>query len=99
MEKATISQLKNHLSAYLKKVRAGETVLILDRDRPVARLERVRPDELKDERLAELERRGIIRRPTRPFTPQEWEEFLQEPLPKADASVLEALLEERREER
>ncbi|WP_369294471.1 type II toxin-antitoxin system Phd/YefM family antitoxin, partial [Klebsiella pneumoniae] len=36
MEKATISELKNRLSAYLKKVRAGHTVLILDRDRPVA---------------------------------------------------------------
>lgn len=95
MEKATISQLKNNLSAYLKKVRAGETVLILDRNRPVARLERVRPDELKDERLAELERRGIIRRPTRPLSPKLWEE----PPPDAGVSLLEALLEERREER
>ena len=37
MEKATISQLKNSLSAYLKKkVRAGQTVLILDREEPIA---------------------------------------------------------------
>jgi prevent-host-death family protein len=28
MEKATISELKNRLSEYLKKVRAGHTVLI-----------------------------------------------------------------------
>ncbi len=31
MEKATISQLRTHLGAYIKKVRAGESVLILDR--------------------------------------------------------------------
>ena len=36
MEKATISQLKNSLSAYLKRVRAGQTVLILDREEPIA---------------------------------------------------------------
>ncbi len=41
MERVTISQLKNSLSAYLKKVRAGQTVLILDRDEPIAVLERV----------------------------------------------------------
>src|SRR3990172_3653082 len=40
MYKATISELKNHLSAYLKKVQAGETVLVFDRNRPIARIER-----------------------------------------------------------
>ena len=99
MEKATISQLKNNLSAYLKKVRAGETVLILDRNHPVARLERVRPSELGDERLAELERQGLIRRPSRPLSPEQWKEFIEEPVPDAGVSLLEALLEERREER
>ncbi len=38
MEKATISQLRKHLRAYVEKVRAGESVLILDHNRPVARL-------------------------------------------------------------
>ena len=99
MERATISQLKNNLSAYLRKVRAGETVLVLDRNRPVARIEAVSGPDFEDERLAELERQGLIRRPTHPLTPEEWDAFLKEPLPKAKASVLEALLEERREER
>ena len=39
--KATISDLRNRLSDYLRKVRAGETVLVLDRDRPIARIERI----------------------------------------------------------
>lgn len=95
MEKASISQLKNNLSAYLKKVRAGATVLIFDRDHPVARLERVRPDELADEHLAELERQGLIKRPSRPLAPELWEEAP----PDAGVSLLDALLEERREDR
>jgi hypothetical protein len=33
MEAAAISDLKNQLSAYLARVRAGASVLILDRDR------------------------------------------------------------------
>jgi len=99
MEKASISQLKNNLSAYIKKVRAGATVTIFDRDQPVARLERVRLEELADEYLAELERQGLIKRPSRPLSAEEFKAFLEEPLPKADASVLEALIEERREGR
>ena len=35
---ATISQVRNGLSAYLRRVRAGETVLIMDRKTPVARI-------------------------------------------------------------
>jgi antitoxin (DNA-binding transcriptional repressor) of toxin-antitoxin stability system len=99
VEKASISQLKNNLSAYIKKVRAGASVTIFDRDRPVARLERVRPDEFAGEHLTELERQGLIKRPSRPLTAEEFKAFLEEPLPKADASVLEALIEERREGR
>ena len=38
MQRATVSELKSRLSAYLKKVRAGETVLILDRNQPVAKI-------------------------------------------------------------
>jgi len=38
MTQARISELKNSLSAYLRLVRSGESVLVLDRDTPVARL-------------------------------------------------------------
>ena len=61
MEKATISQLKNHLSAYLRKVLAGHAVLIFDRDRPIARIERIQDDVHGNERLARLERAGLVR--------------------------------------
>ena len=34
-----ISELKSRLSEYLRRVRRGETITVLDRDTPVARLE------------------------------------------------------------
>ena len=38
MIRADISELGNGLSAYLLRVRSGESVLVLDRDVPIARL-------------------------------------------------------------
>lgn len=95
MEKATISELKNRLSEYLKKVRAGHTVLIFDREQPVARLERVTGDAQGEGRLARLERSGLLRR-ARAQTPLK---ALRGALPKPKRSVTQALLEERRESR
>jgi antitoxin (DNA-binding transcriptional repressor) of toxin-antitoxin stability system len=95
MEKATISQLKNRLSAFLKKVRAGQTVVVFDRDQPVARLERIDSDGPLDEKLSRLERAGLLRRSRRPVPV----ETLRAPAPKAKRSVVQALLDERREAR
>ena len=68
MKRATISETKNGLSALLDRVRHGESILITDRSRPVARLEPVLStgDAGSDEgRLAPLERAGVIRRARR----------------------------------
>ena len=67
MKRANIAELKNNLSRYLDYVKAGGTVLVLERDRPVAQivaLSRSRmPRRSRDEaRLNRLERRGVIRR-------------------------------------
>jgi prevent-host-death family protein len=97
MKVVTITQLKNGMSAIIDRVRAGESVLIVDRDVPVARLEPV-PPAPADARLARLERAGLIRRGTgKPVPP----ERLAKPLRAGEkpAGVLEALLEERREGR
>ena len=96
MEKATISQLKNSLSAYLKKVRGGQAVLILDRNEPIAVLERVNANDRPEGRLARLEKTGVIRRSRteRPLGALE-----KTKPPKSKKSVLSALLEERREAR
>jgi len=96
MEKATISQLKNSLSAYLKKVRAGQSVLILDRNEPVAVLERIDTDERPEGRLTRLEQAGVIRR-SRTARPLDALSATRPPKPKR--SVVAALIDERREGR
>ncbi len=65
MKTASISQAKNRLSAYVDMVRRGESILITDRGRPVARLAPLEPGtrEHADAQLAELARLGIIRLP------------------------------------
>jgi len=98
MKTATISQAKNHLSQLIARVKKGESVLILDRDRPVARLEPVLGAELgDDDRLADLVRRGVVRLPTR--RPGKNLLATLPPAPKAEADVLAALIAERDEGR
>ena len=94
MKKASISELKNQLSAYLQFVRGGETVLILDRNEPVARIERV-AEEDRDDRLGHLHRAGVLTPPSQPVPVEQ----LRQPAPRASRSVLAALLEEREEGR
>lgn len=66
MKQAKIAILKNNLSRYLAHVRGGGSVLVLDRDRPVARLVPLPSNDARgaSERLARLERQGLIRRGT-----------------------------------
>ncbi len=98
MKTATLTETKNNLSALIDQVRHGETILVLDRGRPVARIESaVRETEEAEGRLARLERGGMIRRATSP-TPRD---LLRRkpPVASAGGSVLAALLEEREEGR
>ena len=96
MKKASITEAKNRLSALIDGLRSGSPVLIVDRGRPVARLEPVTsgrgPD--PDGRLSRLIRDGIVR-PGRAAIPRGL--FIEAPpRPTAGASAVEALLEERR---
>ncbi len=94
MKTASISQLKNGLSAYVDHVRAGESVLVTDRGVVVARLEpaAVGPDPAG--RLARLERAGAVRvgRAAPPV------ELLRSPAPRPREarSIVDVVLEERR---
>ena len=98
MKKATLTETKNNLSALVDQVRHGETILILDRGRPVARLESVLGEEDDPEgRLARLERQGVLRRASAPL-PRDLL-MAKPPRPSQGASVLESLLAERRESR
>jgi prevent-host-death family protein len=97
MQTASISEAKAKLSALLDRVKAGETITITDRGVPVARLTPLNGagDVDRDARLERLERRGLVRRPARA---PDMKAFLEaHPPVEFEGSVLEALLEERRE--
>jgi antitoxin (DNA-binding transcriptional repressor) of toxin-antitoxin stability system len=94
MEKATVSKLKDNLSAYLRKVRAGHSVVIYDRDVPIARLERIESTGSGTDRLALLRAQGLTRPPSRPLSPARLRSSLAKALPR-DARLLEALREDR----
>ena len=94
MGTTTITEAKNHLSSLIDRVQAGESIVILERGRPVARLEPVHGYADSTGRLARLERAGVIRIGT--AAPPV--ERLRRPAPTLPqgVSVVEALLEERR---
>lgn len=96
MKSASISEAKNRLSAYIDLVRKGETVLITDRNTPVAQLVPLQQASDPDEEawLRALERKGLVRRAGKRGPSA----LLKKAPPKLPpgASVLDALLEERR---
>jgi antitoxin (DNA-binding transcriptional repressor) of toxin-antitoxin stability system len=93
-----IAELKNRLSHYLRRVQGGESILVCDRDRVIARIERV--DRLASipssdaEWLGRLERRGVLRRGTGKL-PARW----LARRPRVGVDVVTALLAERAEGR
>jgi antitoxin (DNA-binding transcriptional repressor) of toxin-antitoxin stability system len=95
MKKARIAELKNNLSRYLDHVRGGGSVLVLDRDQPVAQIIPLpgagREAPGHDDRLARLERRGLVRRGIGGLP-----DWLRRRPPKLHGSVLQDLLNERR---
>ena len=96
MKPVKIAELKNRLSYYLRRVQRGESILVCDRDRVIARIERVgaRAPGLEPDRewLDRLERRGIIRRGSGKL-PRGW--LRRRPAVAAD--VVAALLKDRDE--
>ena len=99
MKMASITEAKNRLSALIDGLKSGTPVLIVDRGRPVARLEPVTTGSKQDDdgRLARLVREGIVR-PARNPPPKELL-TREPPRPVRNASAVEALLRERREGR
>jgi prevent-host-death family protein len=99
MKKATITEAKNQLSALIDRVRHGETIVITDRGRPVARLVSALVNAAEDPegRLARLERRGGLRLAT--AAPPRAMIMKKMPKVRKPSGVLDALLDERWEGR
>lgn len=98
MGTATITEVKNGLSALIDRVKAGESIVVTDRGVPVAVIEPMSARVDVDDRLARLERAGIIKRGTAP-PPLDLMRS-PGPTPRGGGNIaVEYLLEERREGR
>ena len=99
MHKANISYTRNHLSEVLSRVREGETVVIVDRQQPVARLEPITgPSARALPWQADLVRRGLVRQACGPLDVKALEGM---PLPRlrGEGDIVKMLRAEREEGR
>ena len=110
MKNVKIADLKNNLSRHLSHVRDGGHITVFDRDRPVARIVPYTPGEpgrtratarrdadATAERLVDLVRRGVVTRGD-PEAVSDWlEQRRPVRLPAGAPSLLETLLQMRRE--
>ncbi|MBI2605330.1 MAG: type II toxin-antitoxin system prevent-host-death family antitoxin [Deltaproteobacteria bacterium] len=63
MKSVNIGVLKNELSKYLKMARAGETIVVMDRNEPVAEIVPIPPAKLDP--YEQMAKEGLIRPPLR----------------------------------
>ena len=100
MNKANISYTRNHLSEMLARVRDGESILIVDRQHPVARLEPVSGPSTGGGLpwQTDLVRRGLLRPARNPLDARALS-ALPLPAPEAGGDILDALLADREEAR
>jgi len=91
----SVTELKARLSEQLRRVKAGESVLITERGRPIGMMTPLPGKILRDD-LADLAEAGLVRL----AMAKSDGELLEEDRPEdPEASVREALLEERRASR
>jgi len=108
MVQVNIATLKNHLSRHLAHVKQGGEIVVVDRDTPVARIipfgpaadaipgAKARPDDWAVQRLAELERQGLVTRGDAADVASWVKRSRPVTLPKGSPSAVALLLEERR---
>jgi len=94
MKSVNIAELKNRLSWYLNEVRAGEEILIRDRDLPIARIVpfQLAPDQ--DAELLSLAAQGKLRLGEGVLD----ESFWDLPAPRVPADALRQAIDRERDE-
>ena len=92
MKTATVSKLKASISRYLKRVKAGDEVIVTERGKPVAKLVPIEQTGSIPEDLRDMEKEGLISVGTGKLQ----KDFWKLPRPKDPKGlVLKAVLEER----
>jgi prevent-host-death family protein len=98
MKTVGLRELKNNLSAYVRKARKGQTVVITDRGEAVAKLVSPGVSDEEEHPLAEMARRGEVRLGQK-MTPEEKAKFYMRRGPPllhgiTSAEILDALRED-----
>ncbi len=96
MKSTTVSQLKTALSAYLRRVKTGEEVLITEHGRPIARLLPIANPVTLPAHLQDMEQKGLLKRGEKTLSADFWN--LPRPADPQGA-VRSAVLSEREEGR
>lgn len=94
MKSVNIADLKNHLSAYLNDVKAGEEILVRDRNQPVAKIVPLARLGDEDEELMALASQGKLRLGEGGLE----ESFWRMPAPRVSAAALRRAVEQERDE-
>ena len=94
MKSVNIAELKNRLSVYLNDVKAGEEILVRDRNRPVARIVPLAHSKDEDEELLALASQGKLRLGEGVLE----ESFWEMPAPRISATVLRRAVQQERDE-
>ncbi len=95
MKSVNVAQLKDGLSGYLKLVKAGEHILIRDRNTPIARLMPLAEGgEPFDDELMALALSGKLRLPIKPLS----ESIFPENAPQVPTKIIVAALRADRDE-
>lgn len=95
MKSVNIADLKNHLSVYLNDVKAGEEILVRDRNKPVARIVPLARSSDEDEELLALASQGKLRLGEGHVE----ESFWQMPAPRVTEANLRRVIQQERDEK
>ena len=94
MRTVNIAELKNNLSAYLEQVKNGVELIVMDRNRPVARLVPLIEGEDLDAEEAALVAGGLMRLPVKIKS----DDFLELPAPRVALADIQAVSRAERDE-
>lgn len=94
MKSVNIAELKNHLSEYLNVVKAGEEILVRDRNQPVARIVPLARSRDEDDELLALASQGKLRLGDGVLD----ESFWKMPAPRVSAAALRRAVQQERDE-
>jgi prevent-host-death family protein len=91
LDSVGVRELRQNLSVYLRRIKAGEELIVTERGQPVGKLVPLKPAKGSIDHMIEL---GIIRRPE----PHDWRDWTPVPATPGEPTLSEILQQMRDEE-